>query len=199
MLLGQSRNWLPDEIGGIIWFSVNDAATSCLTPIYSSSLRVPQCFEVGNGNMTTYSPTSAFWLFNRVAHQAYLRYNILAPEVQKVASEHELGAMKIIPTIDEEALVLYNEKPEEVKEFLTVWSEKFADRMFKRWKDLDEYLLVKYIDGNVKKQNPDGTFKDNGNGRNIPANPSQPGYSEHWKRKVVEDAGERLIIKEAVN
>ena len=71
--------------------------------------------------------------------------------------------------------------------------------MFKRWKDLDEYLLVKYIDGNVKKQNPDGTFKDNGNGRNIPANPSQPGYSEHWKRKVVEDAGERLIIKEAVN
>ena len=198
-LLGQARNWLPDEIGGIIWFGVDDAATSCLTPIYSSSLRVPQCFEVGNGNMTTYSPTSAFWLFNRVAHQAYLRYNILAPEVQKVASEHELGAMKIIPTIDEEALVLYNEKPEEVKEFLTVWSEKFADRMFKRWKDLDEYLLVKYIDGNVKKQNPDGTFKDNGNGRNIPANPSQPGYSEHWKRKVVEDAGERLIIKEAVN
>ncbi len=194
-LLGQARNWLPDEIGGIIWFGVDDAATSCLTPVYSSGLRAPQCFAVGNGNMTVYSPTAAFWLFNRIAQFAYLRYNILAPEIRKAAADHELGAMKIIPTVDEEAMRLYKTKPEEVKEYLTRWSEKFADRMFKKWKDLDEYLLVKYIDGNVKKQNPDGSFKDNGNNRNIPASPSQPGYSEHWKRKVSEDAGDRLLVK----
>ncbi|MEG2849170.1 MAG: C69 family dipeptidase, partial [Bacteroidales bacterium] len=194
-LLGQSRNWLPNEIGGIIWFGVDDAATSCLTPVYSSGLRTPQCFAVGNGNMTTYSPTSAFWLFNKVAQAAYLRYNILAPEIQKAAADHELGAMQIIPTVDEEALRLSKTKPEDVKEYLTKWSEKFADRMFKKWKDLDEYLLVKYIDGNVKKQNADGSFKDNGNNRNIPASPSQPGYSEHWKKKVVEDAGDKLLVK----
>lgn len=194
-LLGQARSWLPDEIGGIIWFGVDDAATSCLTPIYSSGLRAPHCFAVGNGNMTTYSPTAAFWLFNRVAHAAYLRYNLLAPEIQKAAADHELGSLQIIPTVDEEAMRLYKNKPEEVKEYLTKWSEKFADRMFKKWKELDEYLLVKYIDGNVKKQNPDGSFKDNGSGRNIPANPSQPGYSEHWKKKVSEDAGDRLIVK----
>ncbi|MEG0517367.1 MAG: C69 family dipeptidase [Bacteroidales bacterium] len=194
-LLGQARSWLPDEIGGIIWFGVDDAATSCLTPVYSSGLRAPQCFAVGNGNMTTYSPTAAFWLFNRVAQYAYLRYNILAPEVQKAAADHELGALQIIPTVDEEALRLSKEKPGEVKEYLTRWSEKFADRMFKKWKELDEFLLVKYIDGNVKKQNPDGSFKDNGNGRNIPASPSQPGYSEHWKRSVVKDAGEKLLVK----
>ena len=193
-LLGQARSWLPDEIGGILWFGVDGAATSCLTPIYSSGLRTPHCFAVGNGHMTQYSPTSAFWLFNRVAQLAYLRYNLLAPEIQKAAAEHELGAMKIIPTVDEEALRIYKTKPGEVKEYLTSWSEKFADRMFKKWKELDEYLLVKYIDGNVKRQNPDGTFKDNGAGKNIPANPIQPGYSEHWKRKVVEDAGERLKV-----
>ena len=145
--------------------------------------------------MTQYSPTSAFWLFNRVAQFAYLRYNLLAPEIQKAAAEHELGAMKIIPTVDEEALRIYRTKPGEVKEYLTAWSEKFADRMFRKWKELDEYLLVKYIDGNVKRQNQDGTFKDNGAGKNIPANPIQPGYSEHWKRKVVEDAGDRLMVR----
>jgi dipeptidase len=194
-ILGQARNWLPDEIGGILWFGVDDAATSCLTPIYSSGLRAPKCFEKGNGHMTQYSPTSAFWLFNRVAQFAYLRYNLLAPEIQKAAAEHELGAMKIIPTVDEEALRIYRTKPGEVKEYLTAWSEKFADRMFRKWKELDEYLLVKYIDGNVKRQNQDGTFKDNGAGKNIPANPIQPGYSEHWKRKVVEDAGDRLMVR----
>jgi hypothetical protein len=119
----------------------------------------------------------------------------LAPEVQKTANEHELGSMQIIPTVDEEALRLYNTEPEKVKEYLTVWSEKFADRLFKKWKELDEYLLVKYIDGNVKKQNPDGTFKDNGFGRGIPDNPSQPGYSEHWKEQVVKDTKEHLMVK----
>jgi dipeptidase len=194
-LLGQARSWLPDEIGGILWFGVDDAATSCLTPIYSSGLRAPKCFEVGNGHLTQYSPTSAFWLFNRVAQFAYLRYNLVAPEIQKAAAEHDLGAMQIIPTVDAEALRLYKtKKPAEVKEYLTGWSEKFADRMFKKWKELDEYLLVKFIDGNVKAQNQDGSFKDNGAGRNIPAKPIQPGYSEHWKRKVAEDAGERLKV-----
>ncbi len=193
-LLGQARNWLPDEIGGILWFGVDDAATSCLTPIYSSGLKAPNCFAVGNGNMLEYSPTSAFWLFNRVAQFAYLRYNLLAPEVQKAAAEHELGAMKIIPTVDAEALRIYNTKPAEVKKYLTEWSNKFADRMFKKWTELDQYLLVKYIDGNVKRQNPDGSFQDNGAGKNIPASPIQPGYSDHWKRKVAEDAGERLRV-----
>ena len=196
-LLGQARNWLPDEIGGIIWFGVDDAATSCLTPIYSSGIRVPKCFATGNGNMTTYSPTSAFWLFNRVAHAAYLRYNILAPEIRKVADEHENGALKIIPTVDKEALRIYNTNPEEVKEYLTDWSEMFADRMFRKWKELDEFLLVKYIDGNIKRQNPDGSFKDNGNGRNIPANPIQPGYSQKWKEAVAADpaAAQTIVPK----
>ena len=67
--------------------------------------------------------------------------------------------------------------------------------MFKKWKELDEYLLVKYIDGNVKRQNPNGTFMDNGAGKNIPANPIQPGYSEHWKRQVVKDAGPKLKVR----
>ena len=196
--MGQARNWLPDEIGGIIWFGVDDAATSCLTPVYSASIRVPKCFASGNGNMTTYSPTSAFWLFNRVAHAAYLRYNLLAPEIRKAADEHENGALKIISTVDKEALRIYKTSPEEVKKYITEWSEMFADRMFKKWKELDEYLLVKYIDGNVKRQNEDGSFTDNGNGKNIPANPTQPGYSQKWKESVAADpsAAQTRIPKE---
>jgi dipeptidase len=68
--------------------------------------------------------------------------------------------------------------------------------MFMKWKNLDEYLLVKYIDGNVKKQDKNGCFLDNGSGRNIPASPSQPGYSDMWKKAVKEQAGERLKVKE---
>lgn len=194
-MIGQSRSWLPDEIGGIIWFGVDDAATSCLTPVYTSGLHAPRCFAEGNGNMMQYSPESAFWLFNRVAQYAYLRYNYMAPEIKKVADEHEYGAMKIIPTVDEDAKRIYESEPERVKEYLTEWSDRFADRLFKKWQDLSNYLLVKYIDGNIKKQNPDGSFKDNGSGKNIPAMPSQPGYSEKWKESVAKDTGDKLLAK----
>ena len=162
-LLGQARNWLPDAIGGIIWFGVDDAATSCLTPIYSSSTRIPECFRVGNGTMTTYSPTSAFWIFNRVANFAYLRYDLLSAEIKKAFDKHENQCIKTIPAIDAAAKVLYEESPEEAVEYLTDYSITTAQQMFNDWVNLDQYLLVKYIDGNVKKEDENG-FMDNGNG-----------------------------------
>lgn len=194
-LLGQARSWLPDEVGGIFWFGVDDAATSALTPIYTSTLRVPECFRVGNGDMMTYSPTSAFWIFNRVTNFAYLRYNLLAPEIRKVADEHENTAIERTSAIDAAAMALYRESPDKAREFLTDYSVNTAQDLFGKWVALDRYLLVKYIDGNVKKQNEDGSFQNNGFSKSIPAFPGQPGYSEKWKRAVKEDAGEKLMVK----
>ncbi|MDD4292653.1 MAG: C69 family dipeptidase [Bacteroidales bacterium] len=194
-LLGQARNWLPDEVGGIFWFGVDDAATSALTPIYSSSLRVPECFRVGNGDMLTYSPTSAFWLFNRVTNFAYLLYDRVAPEIRKVGDKHEIDAIERTAAIDEAAMMLYKESPQKAREFLTDYSVNTAQELFAKWDKLDKYLLVKFMDGNIKKQDANGCFIDNGYGKNIPPMPSQPGYSEMWKRTVKESAGERLIAK----
>lgn len=196
-LVGQARAWLPDAIGGIIWFGVDDTATSCLTPVYSSGTEAPACFRVGNGNMMKYSETSAFWLFNRIAQFAYLRYKDVAPEVKMAADEHENGAMKIIPEIDQNAqriLQENNNDVEKVKIYLTEWSNKFADRMFKTFKNLDEYLLVKYMDGNIKKQNPDGSFKDNGYDKTIPVMPSQPGYPQNWYDAIAKDHGDKMQV-----
>lgn len=195
-LVGQSRNWLPDEIGGILWFGVDDAATSCLTPIYTSTLKVPECFAEGNGHMTKYSSTSAFWIFNRVTNFAYLLYDRVAPEIRVAIEEHETAAMDRTPSVDAVAMNLYKESPQKAREFLSDYTVTTAQSMFMEWKNLDEYLLVKYIDGNVKKQDKNGCFLDNGSGRNIPASPSQPGYSDMWKKAVKEQAGERLKVKE---
>lgn len=194
-LLGQARSWLPDEVGGIFWFGVDDAATSALTPIYSSSLRVPECFRVGNGDMLTYSPTSAFWLFNRVTNFAYLLYDRVAPEVRKAVDKHENDAIERTAAIDAAAMMLYKESPQKAREFLTDYSVNTAQDLFAKWDKLDKYLLVKFMDGNIKKQDANGCFINNGHSKTIPAMPSQPGYSEMWKRTVKESAGERLMVK----
>ena len=65
-------------IGGIFWFGVDDAATTVFNPMYCGITEVPECFKVGNGDMLTYSPTSAFWLFNQVANLCYSRYDVMS-------------------------------------------------------------------------------------------------------------------------
>lgn len=196
--LAQGRNWLPNLIGGILWFGVDDSGTSCLTPIYSCTNRVPECFREGNGHMTEYSPTSAFWLFNRVTNFAYMRYDLISQDIIKVINETEDRNFAEIPAVDAAAEMLYKQNPQLAVDFLSNYSVSTAQNMFDRWKELDQYLLVKYVDGNVKKEK-DGRFQDNGNGRNIPASPNYPGYNEQWQKAVAGSTGDRLKVVKTKN
>ena len=211
--VGQSRGWLPDEIGGVNWFGCDDAATSYLTPIYTCITEVPECFRVGNGNMITYSPTSAFWMTNRVANACYKAYNIMFPTVDAEIDAWENSMMEAVVKADEEALKLYKEadaKPRKqikhnakcrkavdpyasVRDYLTAFSVNNAQKIFDKWVALEQLLLVKFIDGNVKAQNEDGSFVTNGHTDCIPAKISQPGYTQKWKEAVVKDHGEVIV------
>ena len=189
--VAQARPELPDDMG-ILWFGVDDAATSCLTPIYCSATQVPECFSEENGSMLEYSPTSAFWLFNRIAQFAYLFYDRVAPVVRASADEWETAQLEAVRKVDAEALGM---SPGKRAKYLTAYSTRTAQKLFDRWNELDKYLLVKFIDGNVKGEDAAG-FIDNGNGRSIPGRIEQPGYNDRWKRAVAADHGDVLKVVE---
>jgi dipeptidase len=182
--VGQSRADVPAPASGILWFGTDDAATSPLTPIYSASTRVPWCFDTTNGSMMEWSETSMFWLTSRVANFAYLRYDMIGGEVRRVIDEWENAQIERVKAIDAEARGAKNIA--KGKALLTDFSVATAQSLFDKWNKLDKYLLVKYMDGNVKKQNADGSFIDNGNdtGAPIPAMPDFPGYDQRWKNNV---------------
>ena len=213
--VGQSRGWLPDVIGGVNWFGCDDAATSYLTPIYTSTLEVPESFRVGNGNMITYSPTSAFWMTNRVANACYKAYNIMFPTVDAEIDAWENAMAEAVAAADAEALKLYeaasiaprkilrrNDKArkivdpyESVRRYLTGFSVDNAQKIFEKWVALEQLLLVKYIDGNVKAQNEDGSFVTNEHTDCIPAKFTQPGYTDTWKAVVAEKHGKTIEVR----
>lgn len=191
VFVAESRNWLPDPIGGIFWFGVDDASTTVFNPIYCGILEVPECFKVGNGNMVTYSPTSAFWLFNQVANQCYSRYDMMSADAIKLQKELETGFISETAKIDDEAKKLFEKDVWKAREYLTDYSVKTSMNTFSQWKKLSEYLLVKYIDGNVKKEK-DGRFMVTDDG--YPAGPGQPGYDNKWKKSVIQDTGSKLLV-----
>ena len=187
-LVGQAR---PNKVG-ILWFGTDDAATSPLTPIYVNSTEVPWCLSEENGSMLKYSDSSMFWITNRVAQFAYLRYNTVGKRVRSEVDKWENAMIEYVKDIDM-AIANVAYKPKKAAKIATEFSVKSAEILFNYWVELDKYLMVKYIDGNVKGEDANG-FIDNGNGKDIPGKIEQPGYSERWKRAVAKDNGEVLKV-----
>ena len=208
--VAQSRHDLPDVVGGIIWFGTDDAATSYLTPIYSNTNEVPECFKEGNGNMLEYSKTASFWINNRVANDCYKAYNMMAPTVREAIDKFENEQMFTkVAEMDAKALAAYNSilaKAEKkgldskdwfapVKKLLTDYSVSTAQKQFWAWVDLEEMITVKFIDGNVKAQDEDGNFKHSKYNKGTPAGITNPGYTEKWKEAVIQDHGDVLRVR----
>jgi dipeptidase len=191
VIVPQLRSWLPDPIGGILWFGADDADMTVFTPLYCCLQAVPECYRQGNGDMLTFSWTSAFWIHNWVANMAYHKYSFMIKDIRKVQEKLENGYEQTLPAIEYAALALHDKDPSEAARFLTWFSVTTANEATERWKQLGEYLLVKYIDGNVKKEK-DGQFVRNPYGRAV--YPDFPGYDETYYRSIVRSAGDRLKV-----
>ena len=189
--VAQCRAWLPSKLGGIIWFGVDDTYSTVYCPVYCGVTQVPVCFEEGNGSMSRYSETAAFWLFNRVANFCYLRYDAMIQDVQKVQQELETDFVR-----DETAHAKRWAQEDNERRLvgeLNRFSNDRAERMMRRWKELDQMLLMKYIDGNIKHEK-DGKIETTETG--VVRFPQQPPYPAWFYRQIVEDKGEVLRVTE---
>lgn len=188
--VSQSRGNLPSPIGGILWFGVDDTYSTCYVPMYCGITEVPETFAVGNGDLLTYSETSAFWAFNLVSNLSYLSYSRMIGDVIAVQNELESKFIAKTPAIDAAALSLWNSGNRDLAiKVLTDYSANTANNTTERWKELANYLLIKYKDGNIMKEK-DGAFERTETG--MPASPNQPGYPQQWYKSIVKQNGEKL-------
>ncbi len=182
--VAQARSWLPDHIGGILWFGVDDIYHTVYTPMYCGIAAVPHAFSVGNGGMMEFSDDSAFWVFNQVSNLSYTRFNVISVDIRAKQAELEQKYLAMTPAIDKTALDISKRSREEAIRFLTEYSVGQGQATFDAWKGLYRALFVKYMDGNIKTRVPN----------QVNPKVSQPGYTAEWYRKVAADAGEKLKV-----
>jgi dipeptidase len=189
--VAQSRSWLPDPVGGILWFGVDDTYYTVYTPMYCGITKVPETFAVGNGDMMTFSDNAAFWVFNQVTNFAYSRTSLMIGDLQNKQSALENRYITETASVDKSAEVLYKKNPEEAVSYLTEYSVKSGNNTVTEWKDLYKFLFTKYMDGNVKEKRevPQGY-------KYYTPKVTQPGYSEEWNRVIVKSTGDKLKVKE---
>ena len=187
-LVAQLNDKAPDLMRGILWFGVDDANTCVYIPMYCCLDSVPHEFARGNGDMLTLSWDAAFWVTNFVANQAYNRYSQMIPDIRAVQRPLE-------DTLTSEVNILLAEvpslDPDAARKLLNEHSADWSRKYTERYRKLGEYLLVKYLDGNIKKER-DGRFARTPEG--MPESPVFGGYDERYYRSIANDpdGGERL-------
>lgn len=184
--VAQCRGWLPDEIGGILWFGVDDAASSVYFPMYTVSTEVPFAFAVGNGSMMEFTNKAAFWVFNQVTNFAYTRYNLIHPEIREKQVALEKQYVNFVQMIDAGAKEMLAKDKNAAIEFLTDFSCNTGNQLVDTWRDFYGYLFCKYMDGNVKTAIP---------GEKNPK-VEQPALPEWYLRMIIEQTGKKLEVVE---
>ena len=177
------------EIGGIIWWGVDDAASTVYCPMYTCMTEIPLCYRVGNGSMMEWSDTAGFWIFNQVSNWAYTKYDYIHPEIAAKQAEYEQGWVKSVQNINTKAAEIYAKDPEEAVKFLTKYSNTEAMRLCADWKVFYHYLFVKYMDGNIKtaREIPEGY-------KYYAPKVEQPKYSDEFYKAIIDQTGDKLKV-----
>jgi dipeptidase len=178
--VSQSRDWLPDKIGGVFWYGVDDTYYTCYVPLYCGIDAIPESFALGQ--LGAFSWESAWWVFNLVANYAQLKYSFMLPEILAVQRDLEGTFLALQPAVEQTALALAESDPDLMVRYLTDYSVSHGEQVVDRWRALGEYLLTKYNDGYVRDE--DGRARERC-------------YPEDWLRRVVQVRPDQFLLPAA--
>lgn len=190
--VSQSRDWLPDPVGGLFWFGTDDTNTTVYMPFYCGLTEVPT--QLAPGDINTFNINANFWVNNIVANEAYYRYDQMIPDIRKVQNGLEKGFIKATPMADKE-LTEAVEKGN--MQLYTANANRFGAAVARAatdgYRELAIYLFVKFMDGNMKKTDEDGKFMKSEYG--LPLYPSFPGYDQKYYENIVKETGDHFLLK----
>ena len=175
--VSQSRAWLPDPVGGLYWYGVDDAYTSCYIPLYCGIDALPKSYT--GGSNSKFSWDSAWWVFNFVSNYAYLKWSYMIPEIRACQKDIESNFLALQPAVEKTAVELLKTSPNLAVRYLTDYSVMHGEQTVGRWRELAEHLITKYNDGYV---------------RDIHGKYPEVGYPEAWLRRVLRERPEQFKI-----
>ena len=190
--VSQMRSWLPNAVGGVLWFGTDDANMAVFTPVYCCTCEVPECYDVATADAVTFSEKSSFWLFNMVSNMVYPRYSALIGDLKKAQKDAEDAFAQNQANVEAKAMELYNDNPPKAVAMLTKYTDETAMSTMAAWGNLAKFLIVKHNDMVIKPEE-NGVFKRTETGEGV--SPVRTGYPEHFNRRIAKETGDRYLMK----
>jgi dipeptidase len=142
-VITQSRSFLPDPIGGIVWFGYDNTAMTTYVPFYIGITDLPDDFKT-SGRKTGFSRQSAWWAFNRVATLAAQRWGDMRVDVAAVRDPLQKAMLADIKSLDTQALALHKKNPGQARAYLTRYVSKKCAQVVKAYWSLGDRLWTQY-------------------------------------------------------
>ena len=191
--VSQMRSWLPRQIGGVLWFGNDDGNMVAYTPVYCGNTVQPECYNTPGADAVTFSDKNAYWVCNWVSNMVYPRYSQLFPSLKAVRDSLEQSYFAQQKAVEEQAVRLYENSEEAAIKYLNEYSNRQAQQMLARWKQLAVYLIVKFNDMAVKPEE-NGAFKRTATG--IGARVARPGFPKPFAREYIRQTGDKYLSPE---
>lgn len=187
----QLRASLPNAIGGVLWYGNDDPNMVAYTPVYCCATKAPECYDPKDASDVKFSWNSAFWVENWVSNMTYPRYSQLFPSVKAAREELESKYASQQAEIEAQAKTLLSQDPARAKAYLTDYSAQCAKQMMNRWKQLGEYLIVKFNDQAIKPEK-DGKYEmtPDGLGKAV----ERPGFNKNYREVITKETGDKYLI-----
>ena len=180
----QMRSWLPDAVGGVTYFNMDDASMVAYVPVYCGINRIPDPFRRENNDIREFSTESAFWMCNFVANMVYPRYSAMIGDLREAQTELEDFYAADQKEVEEKAAAL---TAGERTEYLTGKTLAYTDRMMKRWDKLARLLIVKHND-QIMQPSEGGVV--------VPGRRTSPAYAPAFIDAVKAQTGDRYVKRE---
>ena len=192
--VAQLRSFMPDAVGGVMWFGTDDSNMVVYTPVYCSATSVPDCYARAYADPVEFSWKSSFWVFNWVANMIYPKYSMVIDDMRKVQDELENSIYEQSLALETEVLEILKYSPRYAVEKLTEFTCNSAEYALAEWKAFAEKIIVKYNDFVVKGEK-DGKIERSKTG--LAGRLSRPGYTKEFWKSIAEQTGDRYLMPEA--
>ena len=189
--VAQLRSFMPDAVGGVMWFGTDDANMVVYTPVYCCATAVPDCYAKQYADPVEFSWKSSFWVFNWVSNMIYPKYSMVIDDMRNVQGELENGIYELSREVEQKALDAVKASPEYAVAMLTDFTCNSAETVLAEWKKFGEKIIVKYNDFVVKKEE-NGKIKRSNTG--LVDEIVRPGYPKEFWKKIAEETGERYLV-----
>ena len=139
----QSRAWLPDAVGGILWLGYGNPAMTTYVPLYAGITDLPQDYKT-DGRTTGFSRRSAWWAYNRAATMAAQRWGDMRTDVAAVREPLQEKLLTAQEETAEKAKALSSQNPAKAKSYLTETTKQACFEATQAYWNLGDLLWTKY-------------------------------------------------------
>ena len=141
-MVAQLRGWLPDEVGGIYWFFVDNAFTSAYVPMYAGVTDVAACYKTYDKDK--FDDNSMRWAVDFVDNLLYLKWQDAVEDLHAVRDPLEQRFFDEQAEVDSTFTALYKKSPKKAKQYITELTIERQNETLKMFQELRITLITKY-------------------------------------------------------